>query len=88
MSLFSTFLFSAFLCCVIISVMGIFKKEGSLLRIFASIPVVVLGGIGARYTWLETGSSTGTAVYSLVALVGLISMTINLVKLLNSKKKS
>jgi len=70
--------FIIFFACLLASVVGIFKKQRSLLFVFAGLSVMIAASLGALHAYGEGPSYTAVSVYAGIAIMGLISGLRNL----------
>lgn len=55
------------------SLWGLFNRKRSIVCALAGLLVLPGSALGAWYTWMETRSAIGTAIYLAIALVGIVA---------------
>ena len=55
------------------SLWGLFNRKRSVLCALAGILVLLGASLGAWIAWMETNSALGTAIYLVIALVGIVA---------------
>ena len=56
------------------SLWGLFNRKRSIVCAVAGLLVLLGAGMGAWIAWVESRSLSGTAIYLVVALVGIVSL--------------
>jgi len=57
-----------------LSIWGLFNRGRSILCALAGILIVPVAAILAAYAWVESHSIPGTVIYSIAALIGVVSV--------------
>ena len=55
------------------SLWGLFNRKRSIVCAVAGLLVLLGAGMGAWIAWMESNSALGTAIYLVIALVGIVS---------------
>ena len=56
------------------SLWGLFNRKRSIVCAVAGLLVLLGAGMGAWIAWMESNSALGTAIYLVIALVGIVSL--------------
>ena len=56
------------------SLWGLFNRKRSIVCAVAGLLVLLGAGMGAWIAWMESNSALGTAIYQVIALVGIVSL--------------
>ena len=56
------------------SIRGLFNRGRSIFCALAGLLVLLGAGLGGWHAWCETRSWIGTAVYAVIALIGIVSL--------------
>ena len=56
-----------------LSIWGLFNRGRSIFCALAGILVLLGASLGAWIAWMETNSALGTAIYLVIALVGIVA---------------
>ena len=56
------------------SLRGLFNRKRSIVCAVAGLLVLLGAGMGAWIAWMESNSALGTAIYLVIALVGIVSL--------------